>query len=126
MRAEVPFGIATVLPSGKITRVSDEVSGAVEGSPAAEPSAVASLKWRRRAADVVWIIGLLIAPGPLLINVTSNWIFLLMGLSIVLIVAGLLTRSRLTRAIWWADPAAAPPEWRRTWLMDFDGPDRPS
>jgi hypothetical protein len=89
--------------------VSDELSEAGEGSPDAEPSTVASLKRRRRAADIVWIIGLLIAPGPLLINVTSNWVFWLMGLSIMLIVVGLLTRSRLTRAIWRADPAAAPP-----------------
>lgn len=83
-------------------------------------SRLSSLKRRRRVLDLVWIVGLLISPGPLLITVDSNYVVWWMGISVILVVVGLVGRSRMTRAIWMADPASAPPGWQRTWLMDLE------
>ena len=89
-------------------------------SERSEDARIAALKRRRSLLDLVWIVGLVIAPGPVFITVTNDVVFWWMGLSLVLITVGGAARSRATRAIWAADPANAPPGWTRTWLRDLD------
>lgn len=81
---------------------------------------IQQLRRRRAAADVVWMLGLLLAPGYLVFEFLGDAAFWLAGVCIVLIAVGGVVRSRQTKAIWELDPDNAPKPWKRTWLMDLD------
>jgi hypothetical protein len=81
---------------------------------------IAQLKRRRAAADVVWMVGLLLAPGYLVFEFLGDTAFWLAGVCILLMVVGGVARSRQNKAIWALDPDNAPKPWKRTWLMDLD------
>ena len=87
---------------------------------------VAELSRRRRTADAIWMLALLVGGSVAFVDPLVNlipvgdgtltlWIYVICGTFLVI---GGVWRTRMTRAIWAADPDNAPKPWKRTWLMD--------